>query len=308
MFLLYLFIPEVGCLITTSKLFTSFGSSLEYLEPRSLYFFQVWGAGAFMSKGGYASGYLYVQDTTKIYVTVGEKGGTCTTSGQTLEAFNGGGSCQSSGMSVADYYSGGGSSDIRILANSIYNRVIVAGGAGGSDNLLAFGGGSIGGASTGNGDGKAGTQTSAGTTCVNSDGCQAGSFGSGADAVKKGNGGGGGWYGGASGDAPTVVTAGSAGGGSGFALTLSNYLYQVPNGYIFKGNKTYLLTNTLLIGGNKPMPSPYGGNETGQSGNGAAKITKIKTIEIPWCTIKLNIIKKNKISAASIITITLSHK
>ena len=132
-----------------------------------LYFFQVWGGGGgnSTSKGGYASGYLYIQEKTTIYVAVGGKSVDCSSSLQNESSYNGGGKCQSTGFSIATYYSGGGASDIRILENNVNNRVIVAGGAGGSSNSYAFGGGESGGESTENGAGKAGT------SCIKDDDC-----------------------------------------------------------------------------------------------------------------------------------------
>lgn len=300
-----LFLPRIKCYPSTSGTkYTAGKYTTEYLEPRSLYLFQCWGGGAYKAKGGYASGLLYVHEKTTIYVVVGKAGASCISGSQTLSAFNGGGACKSTSSGAANYFSGAGASDIRLFSNRIYNRIIVAGGAGGSeDETTPYGGGVSGGAATGDGDGKAGTATGAGTSCYKDSGCVAGSFGQGGNAGEKGNGGGGGWYGGASGDAPWN-TGGSGGGGSGFVLT-SSTVSKVPGGYSYKlKDKKYYLTSAKLLAGNQIMPSPNGGYETGHSGDGVVKITKILQVEKPVCTIK-PALKRNKIPAASVIIIIL---
>ena len=78
---------------------------------------------------------------------------------------------------------------------------------------------------------------------------------------------GGGWYGGGSGN------AGSGGGGSGYvytSATASNY----PSGCLL--NSSYYLTNAATYAGNTSFVSPTGGNETGHSGNGYARITLVE--------------------------------
>ena len=208
---------------------------------------------------------------------------------QNESSYNGGGKCQSTGFSIATYYSGGGASDIRILENNVNNRVIVAGGAGGSSNSYAFGGGESGGESTENGAGKAGT------SCIKDDDCPPGSFWYGGNASTKGNGGW--WYGGASGNSPAAATAAMTWGGSSFVLTMSTYKSSVSNSYKFKGNTKCLLQNTQLIACNKEILSPSGGYETG---DGAAKITKVIKLKIPLCTIKTCLHKNRKVSVTSI--------
>ena len=70
--------------------------------------------------------------------------------------------------------------------------------------------------------------------------------------ILKDHGGGGGYYGGGNGGA----YEGSAGGGSGYI-------------------NTSLLTNAKTIDGNTSFTAPGGGNETGHSGNGYARITNM---------------------------------
>ena len=89
------------------------------------------------------------------------------------------------------------------------------------------------------------------------------------------DGGGGGWYGGASG-----VYHSDGSGGSGWVYTEANYNTWKSgnatdaNRYLL--NSSYYLTNAQTIAGNQSFPNVVGtGNETGHSGNGAAKITPV---------------------------------
>lgn len=95
--------------------------------PPGRYKLECWGAqGGYRSnasyggKGGYAQGELSLDIETILYVYAGGSGNMCGTSG----GFNGGGS-------RSTYPGGGGASDIRIGADSLYARVIVAGGGSG---------------------------------------------------------------------------------------------------------------------------------------------------------------------------------
>ena len=78
--------------------------------------------------GGYSSGILTLFKRTNIYVVIGGKGINPETSGTHQGGYNGGGrSCERAG-------SGGGATDFRLLRDSLYTRVLVAGGGGGSDD------------------------------------------------------------------------------------------------------------------------------------------------------------------------------
>lgn len=80
-------------------------------------------------------------------------------------------------------------------------------------------------------------------------------------------GGGGGWYGGSS------QSHGAGAGGSGYVYTFST-ASNYPSGCLL--NSSYYLTNAQTIAGNQSFPNVAGtGNETGHSGNGAAKITPV---------------------------------
>ena len=136
------------------------GASVALILPPGRYELKCWGAqGGYRSnvtyggKGGYASGVLSVQEETGFHLYVGGSGNTGGNSG----GFNGGGR-------RASYNGGGGASDIRLRADNLLARVIVAGG-GGSDGASnkqgMYGGGESGGSATqsyGSG-GYGGTQT-----------------------------------------------------------------------------------------------------------------------------------------------------
>lgn len=250
--------------------------------PKGQYKFECWGAqGGYRSSatygglGGYSVGTITLADKTKIFIYVGGAGNTGKTSG----GFNGGGSRDS-------YNGGGGGSDIRIGQDSLYARVIVAGG-GGSDGATnktgMYGGGTSGGTATQNygSGGGGGSQTSGGAGGNGNNG----SFGAGGKGLSRSSGyggaGGGGWYGGGgsypdgSGDDDR-----GGGGGSGYvytASTASNY----PSGCLL--NSTYYLESASMTAGNASMPSPTGSTETGHSGDGYIRITVIKaqSLNIP---------------------------
>lgn len=125
-----------------------------------------------------------------------------------------------------------------------------------------------------NATGGGGSQTSGGTRGTSQYEGSVGAFGVGGShriASSGGNraagGGGGGWFGGASGE----VWGAGGGGGSGYVLTSSSYK---PSGYAL--GSEYYLTNAQTIAGNQSFPAPGGGNETGHSGNGYARITLVE--------------------------------
>ena len=233
------------------------------------YKLECWGAqGGYRSSssygglGGYSVGEISLEKQTTLYVYVGGSGNTGKTSG----GFNGGGA-------RATYNGGGGATDIRVGTDSLYARVIVAGG-GGSDGATnkngMYGGGETGGTTTQNygSGGGGGTQTSGGTGGSGN----AGTFGQGGEGKAASNGyagaGGGGWYGGGgsypdgSGDDDR-----GGGGGSGFVWTGQN----APSGYLL--GSAYYLTNASTKAGNTSFTAPGGAAETGHSGDGYARIT-----------------------------------
>ena len=259
--------------------------------PRGQYIIECWGAqGGYRSssdyggKGGYSVGTLTLTQSTDLYIYVGGAGNSSTTrlsnnSSIYEGGFNGGGHRY-------DYKGGGGATDVRIGKDSLYARIIVAGG-GGSDGATnkkgMYGGGLEGGSTTescGSG-GYGGTQTGntwlTTTRSTNASydtaSCYAGfGFGGNGNYASSGYGGagGGGWYGGGG----AGYTGGSSG-GSGYvytSVTASNY----PNGCLL--NSSYYLSNAQTIAGDQSFPAPSGSTETGHSGNGHVKITKLSDV------------------------------
>lgn len=233
------------------------------------YKLECWGAqGGYRSSssygglGGYSVGEISLDKKTDIFVYVGGSGNT----GKANGGFNGGGK-------RATYPGGGGATDIRIGTDSLYARVIVAGG-GGSDGATnkngMYGGGETGGTATQNygSGGGGGTQTAGGTGGSGN----AGTFGQGGEGKAASNGyagaGGGGWYGGGgsypdgSGDDDR-----GGGGGSGFVWTGKN----APSGYLL--GTAYQLTSASTKAGNTSFTAPGGSSEAGHSGDGYARIT-----------------------------------
>lgn len=227
------------------------------------------------SLGGYSSGILKITSKTNLFCYVGGAGERRTIVSMDGGGFNGGGhaySYTSSNPSGA----GGGGSDIRIGTDSLYSRVIVAGGGGGAgyDNSgnYGYGGGTVGGTQTVNSNSErqanGGSQTNGG---INKSGyTTSGAFGVGGNGTQQWtSGGGGGWYGGAG------CYCDYAGGGSGYVYT-SSTAKNYPSGCLL--NSSYYLTNASTIAGNKSFPSPTGSTETGHSGNGYVRITKLTDV------------------------------
>lgn len=228
--------------------------------------------------GGYSKGTITLAKTTTVYVSVGGAG----SSSSTTAGFNGGGTGISSGRG------GGGATDVRIGKNSLYSRVIVAGGGGGAGvtsanaNPCGCGGGEYGGDgycnnttgsyTTGqNRSGGSASQTAGGITW--STGTQA-TFGQGGNASGYScGGGGGGWYGGGGAyDSDSDSDGRWGGGGSGYVYT-SSTAKNYPNGCLL--NSTHYLTNAQTIAGDTSFTSPTGSAETGHTGNGFCRITNL---------------------------------
>lgn len=277
------------------------GAMKSIVLPAGKYKLQVWGAqGGYRSNssyggmGGYSIGTITLNKKTTVYVYAGGAGNTAPGSATIkVGGFNGGGYRYS-------YNGGGGASDIRIGQDSLYARVIVAGG-GGSDGATSkkgmYGGGETGGSSTENYTasknycGKGGTQTYSGYSTAytittqatsglnsNTNANYCGGFGFGGGGVYLSNGyggaGGGGWYGGSG-----TVPDGSGdddrggGGGSGYVYT-SSTASNYPSGCLL--NSTYYLTDASTYAGNTSFVGTSGSNETGHSGNGYCRITVLE--------------------------------
>ena len=268
------------------------GKSERIELPKGRYKLECWGAqgGSRQNSGGhggYAKGILELTQRTVLYVCVGG-GGQVTKAVNNVfpGGFNGGGYRYG-------FHGGGGATDIRIGQDSLYARVIVAGG-GGSDGAPNKRGGAGGGATGQNATdgygsyGYGGTQTGH-TTSVTIPSSQyteftnrsekyAGGFGFGGFGCYQSSGyggaGGGGWYGGCG-----SIPDGSGdddkggGGGSGYVYTAES-AKNYPTGCLL--NPSYYLTDTQLIAGNQSLPSPDGGNITGKQGNGLCRITVLE--------------------------------
>ena len=218
------------------------------VKSNGYYNLEVWGAqgGNYNTTyvgglGGYSKGIVHLEKGTTLYVCVGGQPQTVTTTKTAVPGgFNGGGNGFNRDYSSTYTYgqAGGGATDIRIGQNSLYARVIVAGGGSGSNNRISgYAGGGLSGIS--GQSGYAGTQTSAGS---------GGSFGQGGSASTSGNnykygasGGGGGFYGGGAGTSYSDSTNYDkyTGGGSGYVYT-SSTASSYPSGCLL--NSTYYLT------------------------------------------------------------------
>lgn len=253
--------------------------------PKGTYKLECWGAqGGNRSQdsasatvtgsglGGYSIGILTLTQLTTCYIYVGGQGGMFSSTGNvTVEGgFNGGGFAYHESTGEPGN-GGGGATDVRIGKDSLYARIIVAGGGGGSgeDNETGgYGGGETGGAGSGNTSLTQASQTSGGTNSFG--------FGIGGNTYN-GGAGGGGWYGGASRYSVSSYSTGSdsegGGGGSGYVYT-SSTVKNYPSGCLL--NSSYYLSNAQTIAGNNSFVSPTGSSETGHSGNGYCRITVIE--------------------------------
>lgn len=270
-------IVSAGTVVDSTKeyKYTGGAQSVDLLPGK--YKLEVWGAqGGYRSstsyagKGGYSVGTITLTANTKLYAYVGGSGNTGGTSG----GFNGGGKRD-------NYNGGGGGTDFRIGSDSLYARVIVAGG-GGSDGATnktgMYGGGTSGGSTSERyGDGGQGGTATSGGAGYSSGANTPGSFGKGGQGYNRSSGyggaGGGGWYGGAgsypdsSGDDDR-----GGGGGSGYVYT-SSTASNYPSGCLL--NSSYYLSNASTTAGNASMPATTSGTETGHSGDGYARITNM---------------------------------
>lgn len=260
------------------------GDKITLTLPAGTYKLQTWGAEGGENpsnkgtpgKGGYSEGTLTLTKETTVYLYVGGKGsyGTSTCGG-----FNGGGISSGNKTNVNYGAGGGGGTDIRIESDSLYARIIVAGGGGASgngsigDSIGGNGGGETGEDGTGIGTcGTGGTQTAAGEYTGSSSDNDPADFGKGGGGPNGtvGCGGGGGWYGGGFG----TRTNGAAGGGSGYvytAATATNY----PSGCLL--TSALYLANAKTVSGATTFEAPAGRTETGHAGDGYIRITTIST-------------------------------
>jgi hypothetical protein len=267
------------------------------LNPGS-YKLEVWGAeggrnttniNSVSGKGGYAKGTITLTSNTTAYIYVGGKGVDSDKSADSCTTcyFNGG--FNGGGRGVNGGAGGGGASDIRLVGNTVYDRVIVAGGAGG----VGYNSGTY---SGGYGGGTSGGSVSLNYSVAGATQTTGYSLGQGQDENTSTNndsgGGGGGFYGGYGGI--NNNTPGT--GGSGNVYTSTS---EKPSGYNL--GSQYYLTDTSLIAGNASIPDPEGGsNTTGRSGNGYVKIT-------PLCDSSSLTVSSTKTVYANDANFTLNH-
>jgi len=255
------------------------GTCTTFIVPYSHdYQLETWGAqgGRGGGRGGYSVGTVYLNKGDVLYLCAGGSGDN--------GGFNGG------GTSRAGY--GGGASDVRIGTNSVYARILIAGGGGGhGSDGCAFGG--VGGGLNGggkNGQGSCGTnagggtQTQGGTYGVtggargNIGKFAVGAVGPNSGGGYYGGGGGGGFYGGGSG--ATAGWSSGGGGGSGFIYDEDSYtmvtdlLSETFGGGKWLVSEDYLLKNAQSLNGSESFPNTaHTGNETGHAGNGYIKVS-----------------------------------
>lgn len=226
------------------------------------YQLETWGAQggsetrnyALGGKGGYSKGTVRLKQGDVLYIHVGGYGYT------PQSGYNGGG-CNPGHTN--GWVCGGGATDMRINANSLNNRIIVAGGGGSVGARLEHGanaGGLVGSNSPGaSSSGEGGTQSAAGYN---------GSFGIGGTGVGSfAGGGGGGWYGGGG----AANSSRGGGGGSGYIFGPDSYKpasYQVDS--------SYYLEDTEIKGGGDTFKLPSGLSTIGNSWSGFARITVLR--------------------------------
>ena len=242
--------------------FTECGPKELFLEAGA-YELEVWGASggtrgvsnALGGAGGYSKGFLTLREKTRVFVHVGSQGSD-DTYGMNTAGCNGGGYTSS----ACHARSGGGATDIRLKTDSLFSRVIVAGGGGGTGDGSGEYGGSGGGENGGDGGptsylsiaGKGANQTSPTVFCADgTNSCPSGTFGYGGNTSNGcAGGGGGGWFGGSASRSEV-----GGGGGSGYAFTKSSFK---PEGFLL--SKDFYLENAVISSGIN-------------RGNGYAKIT-----------------------------------
>lgn len=235
--------------------------------------------------GGYASGILNLKTSVELFINIGGKGSYSSSTSENLGGYNGGGS-SISGDGSNGASSGGGATDFRMESNSLFTRILVAGGGGGSDNFIGTLGGSDDG--TGGAGGLPGqgyfnngiyNQSSEVSTLKGF------SFGygmSGFKTIAEKAGAGGGFFGGYAYD---PLSNSGASGGSSFAL---NEKIPIPKDFITvkAGNGTVLEKGYYTLS----QTGPYSINDpvfvTGANfGNGYARITVYETFDLKaFCT------------------------
>ena len=257
------------------------------LDP-GLYRLRCWGAqgGSYNNTyqggaGGYSEGVIRLEESTTLYLYAGGQSSTFTGSTVSNAGFNGAGKGDYTYYNGTYTYAqgGGGGTDIRIGSDSLYARVIVAGGGAGASNsynalTTRYGGGLKGGAYDST---YQATQTSGNAFGIGQNGYSANTY------KYTSAGSGGGWYGGKSHQSQSDSTNYSSytSGGSGYVYTeetASNY----PSGCLL--NSSYYLSDAKTIAGNMSIPDPndFSQTTTGRLGNGYITISKVEESTGEW--------------------------
>ena len=260
------------------------GAEQTYTIPSGIDYvkLEVWGAqgGTYSDsyqggKGGYSVGYMNVTPGDELMIYVGGQPEMATPSSGThiTGGYNGGGNGHTNSYDGTTTYGqgGGGATDVRVGGNTLYDRVIVAGGGSGSTN----------GSSGWAGGGASGLAYSSTYLATQASAGSGGNFGQGGNVVPTYSnyrycsaGGGGGWYGGGANSSYSDSDATyrqQNGGGSGYVWT-SATASSAPSGYNVSAD--YYLANAETIAGDSEMPTHDGSSTmTGNEGNGYARIT-----------------------------------
>ena len=268
------------CSLTTNPqsgdtvIFPCIGEVDEFLLLEGTYRIKCWGGDGgsryhekYSARGGYAEATFKNPSVNKMYVAVGGTGlysgipgygdnEYCKMFHPTI-GFNGGGIPAGYGDQALGGTAGGGASDVRIGSNSLYARLIVAGGAGGM-GVSSSRGGAGGGTSGGSGNGSYGTMPGPGTQKSSPSNTSypqiCGGFGYAGNGINANGGyggaGGGGWYGGSGTYPDSSGDDDKAGcGGSGYILTADSYK---PEGYLL--GEDYYMTDTILTQRGNNLP------------------------------------------------------
>ena len=230
--------------------------------------------------GGYAAGTIEFKHPVKMYVRVGGAG--TFGSPNAVGGYNGGGSSRDSLETGCVSGSGGGATDFRLFEDSLYNRILVAGGGGGADNSEGTFLGQD------DGSGGAGGLPSQGIwidgvyssefECNSTKGF---TFGQGQQGIQnsyEAPGAGGGFFGG---KAHTYSNAGASGGSS-FALADD---IPIPEGYITAQDETgnVLFKKQYAFSHSSPFKFTNLTFLTGiRIGNGLARITLLEKFDLIW--------------------------
>ena len=270
------------------------GNEQTYIVPTDGYYrIEAWGAQGggdtkyTGGKGGYSSGYIFLNKGDTLHVYVGSKGQYCSGNNCKLEnSYNGGGGCMSYELDEATCGSGGGATDVRLVGGewnndtSLNSRIMVAGGGGGGNyvNAWNYGAGGYGGRLiSGNAVdlGAIDFNANGGTAAIGGTQVKGNAFGIGSGNTNITSvGGGGGYYGGVG------STINAAGGGSSFISG-----YSGVNAITSASDRTHT-NNTLHYSGKYFIDSNM--EEDTNEGNGKAKITYISKGKLERKNKKLN--------------------